>query len=100
MANLSHLPAQWRQSGLTQRAFCEREHLKLATFAYWVRKERDAPELTPSILLPASPATSHFTEVRLAPSVGSFAAAPPAPTIEIRYPDGTLVRIALPSLAA
>jgi hypothetical protein len=27
--------AAWRQSGLTQRAFCEQQQLAFSTFAYW-----------------------------------------------------------------
>ena len=39
MANLSHLPQAWRESGLSQRAFCEREGINLTTFSYWRAKE-------------------------------------------------------------
>lgn len=39
MANLSHLPAAWRKSGLTQQAFCDQEGISLATFSYWRGKE-------------------------------------------------------------
>jgi hypothetical protein len=38
--------AAWLASGLTQRAFCEREHLKRPTFDYWRRRIK--PEPTPA----------------------------------------------------
>ena len=42
MANLSHLPECWHQSGLSQRECCEQQGVKLATFLYWRKKEIDA----------------------------------------------------------
>lgn len=30
--------ASYRSSGLTPRAFCEREGIKLPTFSYWFRR--------------------------------------------------------------
>lgn len=96
MANLSHLPEQWRQSGLSQRAFCEREGLRLATFSYWRRKELQAPNpsSTPSAPPPAAKA---FTEVRVEPDRRPAA---DAPAIEIHFPDGTRVSIPYPTAAA
>ena len=40
---LSHIAA-WQQSGLTQKAYCEQQELRYATFGYWVRKLRRATE--------------------------------------------------------
>ncbi|MGB0713006.1 MAG: IS66 family insertion sequence element accessory protein TnpA, partial [Gammaproteobacteria bacterium] len=37
---------QWRQSGLSQTAYCTRHDLKLATFRYWRQQLRD--EAVPS----------------------------------------------------
>ena len=37
--------AAWQASGLTQRAFCEREQLKRPTFDYW--RGRIKPEVAP-----------------------------------------------------
>ncbi len=94
MANLSHLPEQWRQSGLSQQAFCDRARSngsrapllsELATFTYWRAKELDAQRKATD----PTPLTT-FTEVRLEkPDV-------PERCIEITYPDGTHVRIPLP----
>lgn len=36
---LGHVRA-WRESGLTQRAYCETHGLKLSTLGYWSRRER------------------------------------------------------------
>ena len=86
MANLSHLPRQWRESGLTQREFCEREGIALPTFSYWRAKELNGELITKSKV--TSPVTT-FTEVVVAqPSVQSSA-------IEITYPNGIHVRIPL-----
>jgi hypothetical protein len=38
--------AAWQASGLTQRAFCEREQLKRPTFDYWRRRIK--PETEPA----------------------------------------------------
>ena len=100
MADLSHLPAAWRRSGLSQRAFCERDGIKLATFSYWRAKERRGELPGRSSVTPAAPG-------RLAPSllpvvVAEAPPAPPTPTppaIEIHYPDGTRVTIPFPSAA-
>lgn len=31
---------QWKESGKTQKAFCEEINLKVGTFAYWVAKKK------------------------------------------------------------
>lgn len=82
MANLSHLLEKWRRSGLTQREFCVREGIKLATFCYWRQKELRTEQS-------AAP-TPSFAELVVRD-------AEPARAIEITYPDGTHVRIPLPS---
>ncbi len=89
MANLSHLPDAWRQSGLSQRAFCEREDISLATFSYWRGKELRGEQQAAS-----APA---FTEVIVQPQCR---APGEAPAIEITYPDGTRVRIPTPTLSS
>ena len=86
MANLSHLPAAWRKSGLTQQAFCDQEGISLATFSYWRGKELRG-ELR-SIEAPQSD-PPEFTEVRLQQVLTDER--PPA--IEITLADGTHVRI-------
>ena len=88
MANRSQLPQAWRESGLSQRAFCAREGVSLATFSYWRSKElRRAADS-------AAAATPTFTEVVVEPRAGTPNAS--AGAIEIVYPDGTRVRIPVP----
>lgn len=36
------LVADWRSSGLTQKAFCSLHHMKVGTLSYWVARSRDA----------------------------------------------------------
>lgn len=86
MANLSHLPQAWRESGLSQRAFCEREGINLATFSYWRAKELREQQRGDR---PAA-----FTEVIVEPRRGE---PDEARAIEITYPDGTRVRIPVPA---
>ena len=89
MANLSHLPQAWRESGLSQRAFCKREGISLATFSYWRRKElRGAADA------PAAPAPA-FTEVVVEPRLNVAPAS--TSSIEVTFPDGTRVRIPVPA---
>ena len=35
---------QWKESGLTQQAYCEQVGLKRSTFANWVRHSKESPE--------------------------------------------------------
>ena len=86
MANLSHLPRAWRESGLSQRAFCKREGISLATFSYWRQKELRG--------LATAPAESAFTEVVVEPPRPAYAE---DRVIEVTFPDGTRVRIPVPA---
>jgi len=75
----SELVAEYRQSGLTMAAFARRESVRYSTFAGWVWKRGRAKR--------TRPARVRFAEVRL----------PLAPTsglagLEVRLPDGTVVR--------
>ena len=65
--------ASFQSSGLSQRAFCERENLKLATFSYWYRKFRQG----------AAAPVSGFVEV---------AAPVHARGIEVVFPNGVVLR--------
>ena len=38
--NMFELVDQWKQSGKSQKAFCEQMDLKVATFAYWIAKKK------------------------------------------------------------
>ena len=70
----------WRGSGLTMAAFARRESIEYSTFAGWVWK---AGRRRPARKQP------RFAEVRVGPVL---AAASPAGVLEVRLPDGTMVR--------
>ena len=69
----------WRGSGLTMAAFARREGIEYSTFAGWVLK---AARQRPGSKRP------RFAEVRLGPVLPASASAP----LEVRLPDGTLLR--------
>ena len=90
-ARWAELLAAFRQSGLTQSAFAKREGLRYSTFCTWAQAEREAGRL------PVAPAgkkrgrrnagSVKFAEVKL-----GMPAAMVAPALEVRLPDGTLLR--------
>jgi hypothetical protein len=71
----------WRDSGLSRQSFCEQEHLRMATFESWIKKERDQSQPITQSLVPlqiegySSPASTGF---------------------EVEYPNG--VRLHLSSI--
>lgn len=90
------LLAAYRASGLTQSAFARREGIRYSTFCTWAQLERQGGRLLPAQAGrkrrrrngPSSPV--RFAEVRL-PAVAAPRAAP-IPGLEVRLPDGTLLR--------
>jgi hypothetical protein len=64
---------QWQQSGLTQKAFCERQSLKYHTFYYWYKCYRRQN--------PVEVNAGSFVKLQIAKP--SFAA-----SVEINYPGG------------
>ena len=93
LARRAELLAEYRQSGLTQTAFAKREGIRYSTFCTWAQAEREAGRL------PVAQAGRHrgrsrapqptvrFAEVKL-----GLPAALPVPGLEVRLPDGTLLR--------
>lgn len=77
----------FRASGLTMAAFARREGLEYSTFAGWVARSGRRPRRAKA---------PRFTEVRLGPAVLSGPAVP----LEVRLPDGTLVRGTATEVAA
>jgi transposase-like protein len=77
--------AQWLQayqaSGLTMAAFARREGIKYATFAHWVLKAQKAAPAKPRI---------RFAELPL--PLPGVATAPTSEQLEVRLPDGTVLR--------
>ena len=85
------LLAAYRTNGLTQSAFARREGITYSTFCTWAQAERRRGELPPAPAGPkrrrrvGSPAV-RFAEVRL-PAVPASVSG-----LEVRLPDGTLLR--------
>jgi transposase-like protein len=88
----TELLAEYRRSGLTQTAFARREGIRHSTFCTWAQAEREAGRL------PVAPAgrkrrrraaasAVRFAEVKL-----GLPATMPALGLEVRLPDGTVLR--------
>ena len=87
----TELLAEYRHSGLTQTAFAKREGIRYSTFCTWAQAEREAGRL------PMAPAGRkrrrtmappvRFAEVKL-----GLPASVPAVGLEVRLPDGMLLR--------
>lgn len=71
----------WETSGLTQRAYCEREGLKYSTFDYWRRQIG----FTPAVAQPVSKARK---SKRLTLVPVRVSAASPAENLVVRSPAG------------
>jgi transposase-like protein len=76
------LVAAWKRSGLSQAEFARREGVRYPTFAGWVQRARLAPESSPAV---------QFTEFRWPATSKEATESSPAP-LEVRLPDGTIVR--------
>ena len=74
------LVAAFRESGLTQVAFAEREGIRYSTFCHWVQRAAKDEERM------AGASTVNFTEVALP------TARPEASGLEVRLADGTTLR--------
>lgn len=75
-AEMYPLVVAWERSGQSQSAFCEANGLPLAVFKYWLKHHREKHRGT-------------FQEVSLP--------APPACQLEIEFPSGVIMRVALPA---
>lgn len=90
--------ADQARSGLSVRAFCEREGLELASFHWWrqelARRDREGPSaqtVGPEDSANGPPVRSAFLPVRVVQDAASIAATTP---IEILLPAGPTVRVA------
>jgi len=72
------LVAEYRNSGLTQRAFAERSGIKFSTFTAWVQGRRLARR--------GGQRKARFAEVPL------MSAVPVMPGLVVQLPDGVIVR--------
>lgn len=82
------LLAAYRQSGLTQKAFARREGITYTTFCSWAQTERRKGKL------PVAPAGRKRRRMQgMAPvRFVEAALAPASAPLEVRLPDGTLLR--------
>lgn len=89
-ARRAELVEAWRQSGLTRAAFARREGLKYPTFATWVQESRPGTRgrcaVRPNGRRREAPV--RFAEVSLPLAAPTL----PLAAIEVRLPDGTVVR--------
>lgn len=67
----------WQESGLSQRAFCEKEGISYQVFGYWLRKFRQKKA-------PGAGKRPGFVDVNVGPS-------PAAEGISIHYPNGVVL---------
>ncbi len=44
--------SKWQESGLSRQTFCEQENLSMATFASWVKKEREQAQTFTQSMVP------------------------------------------------
>ena len=68
----------WRDSGLSRQSFCEQEHLRMATFESWIKKEREQSQTFTQSLVPLQ------IEEYLAPISSGF---------EVEYPNGVRLHL-------
>ena len=73
----------YQTSGLTQAAFARREGLGYSTFAHWVQQELKKAGLNSPM---------QFAELRLPLSAPAPASGANAGGLEVRLPDGTMLR--------
>ena len=88
----AELLSAYRQSGLTQSAFARREGIRYSTFCTWAQAEREVGRLPMAPAgrkgrRPVQPGSVRFAEVQL-----PLRPSPGASGLEVRLPDGTLLR--------
>ena len=68
----------WRESGLMRQTFCDQEHLNMATFASWIKKEREQSQPFSQSLVPLQ------IEDYCSPTSSGF---------EVEYPNGVRLHL-------
>ena len=82
-ATRAALVEKYLESGLTQKAFCQRENLVLGTFHSWLRKYRATRPQSPG----SSPSRNRFIPLR----VQHTPTAAHAVSCTLEYPNGILI---------
>jgi hypothetical protein len=63
-AEKAAMTAQWQQSGLTQKQYCEQNNIAYATFQYWLRRSRsNQPSPLPSFIKLDAPPGCVYAEL-------------------------------------
>lgn len=75
--------AEWRRSGLSQKAFCEPRGINPWTFSYWKARMETTP-----------PAAPEFVELR-----SDRTPAAPSPAVELRITDRLELHLSISPLA-
>jgi hypothetical protein len=90
LAEMTSLIASWKESGLSQRIFCERSIYTISKFKYWVKKLEQVKG-SPNVEQPVSLQTRApvFLPVEITTSL--VKTIPKASVIEIHYPNGVKV---------
>jgi hypothetical protein len=78
------LIAAWQTSGLLQKEFCERHHLRLYTFKYWLQKYKKE-----KVLENLDSSASNFIPLQ----INRPAVEQPPSEVEIQYPNGICLRL-------
>lgn len=88
----AELLAEYRQSGLTRTAFAKREGIRYSTFCTWAQAEREAGRLPVALAGRKRRRRSMAPPVRFAEVKLGLPPAVPALGLEVRLPDGTVLR--------
>lgn len=78
--------ADWKKSGLSQRAFCQQQGLAISTFCAWLRKSRKAKN------------DNHTSPTAFLPVVVEKPSAAPSGTVDVHTSDLTF-EVSIPQLA-
>ena len=77
---MRQLVEQWKESGLTQKVFCEKIGIKRTTFANWVKRSKEKPgQGFAAITPPIKPASE---------------------SIELIYPNGVRLKASITDIPA
>ena len=59
------LVSDWHSSGLTQKAFCEQHHMKVATLGYWVARSKEIEMQQGGFTELSGSSTSKVTQIEI-----------------------------------
>ena len=72
-AQMFEMIEQWKQSGLSQKSFCEKESIRFYTFYYWYKRYRQHCQTSDS--------KSGFVKLKIERPTA-------AASVEVHFPDG------------